>query len=426
VKDEHDAGFWKGLARAVMVRRGPQGWLKQRTAVFARIHPERPHGRRFLIWTAVPAAAALAVAVWISRRPADAPREPLIAKTPQEIPAPPAATPPEAARDAAPDAEGEEESSSWDARITAVEGKVLLTNAAGEASFAQADAPLQAGDRLDVSSSGRVEIALASDSVMEFSAGSRVTVGSIEKKDSLIDLAVGTVVAKLNWAKRRGYGMRIRSPVAVAAVRGTEFAVQVAENGETDIGVFDEGRVAVTDRADEKSPERMLAPRQEIRFERGARRAPPEIRELRRLRGHRDRVAHMNGRQAFLKENWRRMPARERSQARRRAFERGMRDPATRERMQRRMQKRREEFATPKSPTREMRRPRQDGTRPKEQKRRSPEQRRPENRTPERRPDRRNPGARQPRQGPSRAPTQNRRRPQNQRRGSPRGGGRRR
>jgi hypothetical protein len=321
-----DERFWSRVLGAVGLRRDAARWENQKRRVLDAIEPHRPS--RKLKWVVL-AAPAFAAAAFIAHR---AVRPPAQRPEPAIVKAPP---PSEARTVETPSVPSEE--TAWDARVTAVEGEVLLTDSSGESSLLEADSPVEAGDLVDVPSDGRVEIALADDSVMEFGGGSRFTVGSIEKKDSFFDLAYGLVVAKLNWSKRFGYRLRIRSPNAVAAVRGTEFAVEVDEAGETDIGVFDEGRVGVSGRSREDAGESMLSPGQEIRFGRDASETRrPRVRKMERLAKHRGRVRHMNGRQKFLKQNWKRMPKQRRMEMRRKGFQRAMRDPKTREAVKRR------------------------------------------------------------------------------------------
>jgi len=294
MSDENENAFWSRIAKATSPRRALGRWNEQRAAIHARIHPHRPRSRVKWVFIAAPAFAAAAF-FFHNYKNTPKPTPPLkVAKIPAKT------------QKQAPTVIPEDEN--WDVRATAVVGEVVVTAPDGTDSLLSTDAPLEAGDKIEVPPDGSLEIAFAADSVMTFGAGARLTVGSIKKKDSFFDMTIGTLVAKLNWAKRRGYRMRIRTPTAVAAVRGTEFAVEVQEDGVTDIGVFDEGKIAVTDRREPETREQMVTERQEIRFEaRQTRGKAVKIKKMTRLARHSQKIKRLNGRQRHFKKNWKRM-----------------------------------------------------------------------------------------------------------------------
>lgn len=137
----------------------------------------------------------------------------------------------------------------WDARLTRVEGEVKVEPAGasqGEAVPGEADMPLADGDRVVTGPDARAEIALDPERVLELGPGSDLTIESIAHEESVFRLALGYLAAKLEAFQKRRY--RVQAPNIVAAVRGTEFALEVSAGEEptTVAGVFGEGRLAVS------------------------------------------------------------------------------------------------------------------------------------------------------------------------------------
>lgn len=290
MNDEQEKYFWDRISKATTPQRTSAQLGEQRAKI-----RERLSRKSRAMWVFV-AAPVLAAAAFVLHNFSEAPKP---GKTVQV--AKNSVTGPVVAKAV------EEEDTDWDIRATAVTGEVVVTSKDGVDSLLAVDAPLEAWDKIEVPSDGSLEIAFAADSVMTFNAGARLMIGSIAKKDSFFELTFGTLVAKLNWAKRRGYKMQIRTPTAVAAVRGTEFAVDVHEDGMTDIGVFDEGKIAVTDRRNRSAKEVIVTPHREIRFEAKRMHLPRKLQKMKRLSKHFKHIARLNKRQKHLKNNWKRM-----------------------------------------------------------------------------------------------------------------------
>lgn len=196
----------------------------------------------------------------------------------------------------------------WSARLTEVSGTVLL-HVEGDADGlpAEAGTPLQEGDRIETGADSRAEIALEAESVVELGAQTSFTVGSMDKEKSWFTLSVGSFLAKLKSFQNKHSTMRVRTPTAVAAVRGTEFGLEVGDDGGTDVGVFDEGRVAVTHgESGEGGKETLLTAGQEATLAPGEREF--SVRRLERLERHRGRVGRLRERREHLRKNWRDIP----------------------------------------------------------------------------------------------------------------------
>lgn len=191
----------------------------------------------------------------------------------------------------------------WNARITEVSGTVLIYSQGSEEGLpAEAQTPLEDGDRVETGDDGRAELALEADSVVELGAGTSFTVGSTQKADSWFSLDVGSLVAKLKSFQSRRAALRVRTPTAVAAVRGTEFGVEVGDDGETSVGVYDEGRVAVTAGGEDGGEETMLTAKQETTLAPGQREF--KVRRLERLEHRRERMTRLRARRDELRKGW--------------------------------------------------------------------------------------------------------------------------
>lgn len=229
---------------------------------------------------------------------------------------------------AAPSAEAE--GAAWDARITEVEGDVVLfAGGAEEGLPAEAGHPLEPGDRLETGPGSRVELALEADSVMELGPRSSFVVESLRPADSSFELSLGSFVAKLRSMLERGYRVRVRTPTAVAAVRGTEFALAVADDGETSVGVFDEGQVAV--KAEGASVEEtVLQAREETLVPRGPGlettrrdgRTFLKKGDLSRLGADISRLERLRARRAVLRRGWQALTPAKRAGLRRQSAQR--------------------------------------------------------------------------------------------------------
>jgi hypothetical protein len=236
----------------------------------------------------------------------------------------------------------------WDARLTEVSGTVFLhVDGAEEGLPAEADTPLEAGDRIETGADGRAEVALESESVIDLGANTSFTVGSTHKSGSWFSLDVGSFMAKLKSFADRRASLHLRTPTAVAAVRGTEFGVEVGEDGETSVGVFDTGKVAVTagPEGGEQGPETMLTPKQEAVLKPGDRKVG--VRKLERLARHRGRMERLRERREFHRKNWKEHAPGRRQELRRQRHA-GMRErvknmpPAQRERLMKGFSERRQ------------------------------------------------------------------------------------
>ncbi len=196
----------------------------------------------------------------------------------------------------------------WDARLTDVSGEVTVYSAGSkdaEGDPAEKDMPLEPGDRVVTGEDSTAEISLEGDSVISLRANSNFTLSATRRSDSIFRLEAGSLLAWLKsslLSEGGGRKWRINTPTAVAAVRGTQFAVEVAANGEpeTHVGVFDEGRVEVSEGSTGQTE--MLLANQETRVNRGRR--PEAASVLKRFKRHRNFMRGMGRRGQVLKKGW--------------------------------------------------------------------------------------------------------------------------
>jgi hypothetical protein len=203
----------------------------------------------------------------------------------------------------------------WDARLTAVAGEVVVHPAGGGDEVAgEADMPLEEGDRVTTSAGATAEISLDGESLISLRENSDFTLENTQKSASIFSLSSGSLLAKIEKLGSRS--MSVRSPTAVAAVRGTEFGVDV-ENESSHVGVFDEGRVEVSGAA---GGSQVLTPNQETSVPRGQ--APARAVPLQRFAARRALMRAHIRRLSVVRRNWRAMPPAERREARARALKR--------------------------------------------------------------------------------------------------------
>lgn len=218
---------------------------------------------------------------------------------------------PAAAQDAAAPASSE---GKWDARVTAVSGDVTVIPAdGGEESAAEADMPLEEGDRVVTGDDGEAELSLDGGSLVTVHARSDFKLEKTDKSGTSFSLAFGSLLAKIQ--KLGSQSLQVRTPTAVAAVRGTEFGVEV-EGGDSHVGVFDEGRVEVSGSGGKE----VLTPNQETSVRGGQ--APLKAAPLKRFAARRAGMKAMLGRLQAVRRNWKAMKPAARRAARRQALER--------------------------------------------------------------------------------------------------------
>ncbi|MFA6433574.1 MAG: FecR family protein [Elusimicrobiales bacterium] len=196
-------------------------------------------------------------------------------------------------------------SGDWDARVKKISGVVRVRASDGDDWSVLADEmPLELADSIKTSD-GVAEVYLDDGGVITVGRNTELEISSLGKDESLFTLKSGNIAAKIRHFLDEKLKMQVRTPSAVCAVRGTEFAVEYSQLGkDTAVAVFDEGRVAVSPQAEngqpqgeyllEKNTELVLAQSQK-RF-----RAVP----LSRMSRYRTVIIAMRARLGVLKKTW--------------------------------------------------------------------------------------------------------------------------
>ncbi len=148
-------------------------------------------------------------------------------------------------------------------QASVAQGEALVRFADGDEWISLGEgAPLEPGDRVRVPAGGRVELVTPEGDVLEIQEESELEVEASAPKDRSLRLALGGLLAKLLPDPEKKF--RVRTPLAVAAVRGTEFGLDVSAEGATEVGVA-EGAVAfqALDEKGEPRGEELRVPPQE-------------------------------------------------------------------------------------------------------------------------------------------------------------------
>ncbi|MBI4676494.1 MAG: FecR domain-containing protein [Elusimicrobia bacterium] len=350
MNQDNDNEFWSKLGETLRPRLTEAHWTAQRARILSRLTPKQPG--RLRPWAAAAALACLA-GLWFLLPGG---------KTQTKVAGPTEAPPTQAQPTQAQPAEA----STWDARITMVQGQVtVFARGSDEGVPAAEEMPVEEGDHVRTGADGRAELALSADSVIDLGPGSAITLSNLDPKQTLLDLDLGTLVAKLRWKGTPGRRLDVMTPTVVAAVRGTEFGVTVQEGGDTSVGVFDEGKVAVRTKDTPAIEETMLEPRQEVHVPKGPQvetetregRSYLRVNELSRLKPYQERIERIRERPEALSRAWKEMARPEREQIRSRMTQ------EHRSRMQalspEDQQSMRERLSRPERGQRESRKPRQ-------------------------------------------------------------------
>jgi hypothetical protein len=209
-----------------------------------------------------------------------------------------------------------QEAGSWDARLAAVSGDVTVVAADGSPEVSgEANMPLEEGDRVVVGDGGSAEVALDGAGLITVRESSDFKLEKTAKGESSFFLAAGSLLAKIQKLGERR--LRVRTPTAVASVRGTEFGVEV-DGDNSHVGVFDQGKVEVTGSAG-GAPE-LLISNQETSIPKGQ--APAHAQQLQRFMARRGQMRGLGRRLSAIKAKWKALPPDQRRELRAKTMER--------------------------------------------------------------------------------------------------------
>lgn len=121
--------------------------------------------------------------------------------------------------------------------------------------YAKVATPLYEGDLIDVGGSSKLELIFADESLIRLGENTKFRMEAGQDKRA-IKLMMGKTWSKVKKLKQKSQ-LEVRTPTAVAGVRGTTFRVDVDREENTDVGVYN-GEVSVTpviDKAKKKKSE---------------------------------------------------------------------------------------------------------------------------------------------------------------------------
>ncbi|MDD5302447.1 MAG: FecR domain-containing protein [Elusimicrobia bacterium] len=198
----------------------------------------------------------------------------------------------------------------WDARLAGVSGEVTVLAVDGSPEVSgEAGMPLEEGDRVVVAEGGSAEVALDGGSLIALRENSDFKLEKTAKGESTFFLSAGSLLAKIHSLGTQR--LRVRTPTAIAAVRGTEFGVEV-EGEDSHVGVFDEGKVEVT--GEKGGAPELLISNQETSVRKGQ--APEHAAQLKRFMALRGQMRGQGRRLAAIKAKWKALPPSQRREMR--------------------------------------------------------------------------------------------------------------
>lgn len=136
-------------------------------------------------------------------------------------------------------------------RIIAVEGKPLVERSSGGRVELQRDDPVYIGDVVRTGS-GRCKILFEDNSIMTLGTQTELKISEFlfdsqkQERSSMFDLITGKVKTLVGKLFSSATDFKVRTPSAVAGVRGTFFRIDASDK--TDVTVFD-GEVEVSDKS---------------------------------------------------------------------------------------------------------------------------------------------------------------------------------
>ncbi len=139
-----------------------------------------------------------------------------------------------------------------DFRVVSSSGSAAVWPAGADAPSPATDGlPLNAGDRLITGRGGSLELAAPNGTLIRLEEKGALSLEDSPSRWTAFRLQLGRLIAKFAPSPDRPY--RVVTPVAVAAIRGTELVLDVAETGKLEGGVV-EGEVAFEPLTESETP----------------------------------------------------------------------------------------------------------------------------------------------------------------------------
>lgn len=193
--------------------------------------------------------------------------------------------------------------------------------------------PVESGDRVRTEAQSSCELAIDDGSYLFVGEKTEATVDHLDaagdRLETRISLWVGKLIARVE--KLRNTKMTVKTPVSVASVRGTEFAVDASAD-ETSVGVF-EGQVQVSKAGADEAGDGggiLVQPDQQTTVASGQEPAAPRALTA-VMQKNRERLAQLRERMRERRDNLKRRPPETMQAERARALERSRRIRGQRE-----------------------------------------------------------------------------------------------
>jgi hypothetical protein len=159
------------------------------------------------------------------------------------------------------------------ARFARVTGTVRVL-AQGQPKWLDAheDLPLDSGDQIEVGDDGEAELSITKNALWVATANTDLIVEHTTTEEGRLILSRGTLFGKVEKMNPAAQHWEFETPVAVCAVRGTEFVLDHSQKGGTHLGVF-KGAVEMSaaETATQSYSPVVILDRQEAALQKGAR-----------------------------------------------------------------------------------------------------------------------------------------------------------
>lgn len=171
------------------------------------------------------------------------------------------------------------------ATLSSMQGTVELQpqGTAIWAKIPQPPAQLRDGDQVRTGARSKCGISFPDGSRIELKENASFALGKVDASQSAMEMKLGTMKAWVQKAAAREF--KVKTPSAVCAVRGTEFSVDVRQDGTTAVELY-KGLLGVTDN---RGNELLLQPGQRLEVDPRQMGAPTNIQEHRESKNEGER-----------------------------------------------------------------------------------------------------------------------------------------
>ncbi|PIS47047.1 MAG: hypothetical protein COT17_05270 [Elusimicrobia bacterium CG08_land_8_20_14_0_20_51_18] len=217
------------------------------------------------------------------------------------------------------EAGGAPSSGDFEVLIKRISGDVKIKNSGAEEYVTVEGTsyyPVDPDDTVKTGSTGYAELYFSNSGIIKVDRNTELEVKNLQQEDTSLVLNLGAIIGKFERVLGKKFSMKIHTPVAVCAIRGTEFAVeQSLFNKETTFGVFEEGQLGVTPSEEGNGAQEIqIGKGSELTLSPSIRR--PKVIKISKLMKHRSGLAVLKKNMAAYKKRWQRLPREKRERLR--------------------------------------------------------------------------------------------------------------